>query len=155
MAYSKAYSDIREILKKAKKVDDSVLLTVARMAIKESVYKPDYDWDTVTMETKFIDDLEVDSLDLVELVMFLEECFGIEIPDEDSMSIVTVGDAIQIIKKCKKEKGKKKTIDRTKYQKTPGNPISGTDPKISKTSTANKDIEEQIDAALDESKDNA
>jgi acyl carrier protein len=152
MPYNKTYSDIREILKEAKKVDDAVLLKVAKMAIAESVHKPDYDWDTLTMETKFIEDLEVDSLDLVELVMFLEECFGIEIPDEDSMSIVTVGDAIEVIKKCKKEKAKKKTIDKTKYTKVAGNPISGTNPKLAQV---NPDIEKEIDAALDESKDDA
>jgi acyl carrier protein len=152
MPYNKTYSDIREILKEAKKVDDAVLLKVAKMAIAESVHKPDYDWDTLTMETKFIEDLEVDSLDLVELVMFLEECFGIEIPDEDSMSIVTVGDAIEVIKKCKKEKGKKKTIDKTKYTKVAGNPISDTNPKLAQV---NPDIEKEIDAALDESKDDA
>ena len=78
MPYNKTYSDIREILKEAKKVDDAVLLKVAKMAIAESVHKPDYDWDTLTMETKFIEDLEVDSLDLVELVMFLEECLELK-----------------------------------------------------------------------------
>ena len=52
----------------------------------------------------------LDSLAMVELVMFLEECFGIEIPDEEAGNIVTVGDACGVIKKCKANKGKKKTI---------------------------------------------
>ena len=39
----------------------------------------------------------LDSLAMVELVMFLEECFGIEIPDEEAGHIVTVGDAIETI----------------------------------------------------------
>ena len=48
----------------------------------------------VTMEASFIDDLGADSLDTVELVMALEEEFGIEIPDEDAEKIVTVADII-------------------------------------------------------------
>ena len=70
-------------------------------------------------ETKSVDDLDADSLDLVELVMFLEECFSIEIADEYSMDIVTVGDAIEVIKKCKKEKGKPRKIDKSKYTRRP------------------------------------
>ncbi len=45
----------------------------------------------------FIDDLGADSLDTVELVMALEEEFGIEIPDEDAEKMGTVGDAIKYI----------------------------------------------------------
>ena len=45
----------------------------------------------------FIDDLGADSLDTVELVMALEEEFGIEIPDEDAEKMTTVGDAIRYI----------------------------------------------------------
>ena len=51
----------------------------------------------VTAEAKFIDDLGADSLDTVELVMALEEEFGIEIPDEDAEKIATVGDAVRYI----------------------------------------------------------
>ncbi len=51
----------------------------------------------VTPEAKFIDDLGADSLDTVELVMALEEEFGIEIPDEDAEKITKVGDAIKYI----------------------------------------------------------
>ena len=58
----------------------------------------------------------LDSLAMVELVMFLEECFGIEIPDEAAGEIVTVGDACAVIKKCKAEKGKKKTVNAAKYK---------------------------------------
>jgi len=57
----------------------------------------------VTPEAKFIDDLGADSLDTVELVMALEEEFGIEIPDEEAEKIVTVKDAIAYIKEHKKE----------------------------------------------------
>ncbi len=54
--------------------------------------------EEVTPEAKFIEDLGADSLDTVELIMALEEEFGIEIPDEDAEKIVTVKDAIEYIK---------------------------------------------------------
>lgn len=53
--------------------------------------------EEVTAEASFVDDLGADSLDTVELVMALEEEFGIEIPDEDAEKIQTVGDAIKYI----------------------------------------------------------
>ena len=56
----------------------------------------------VTPEAKFIDDLGADSLDTVELVMALEEEFGIEIPDEDAEKITTVSHAISYIQEHKK-----------------------------------------------------
>ena len=52
----------------------------------------------VKSESSFVDDLGADSLDQVELVMALEEHFGVEIPDEDAEKIATVGDAISYIK---------------------------------------------------------
>jgi acyl carrier protein len=57
----------------------------------------------VTGEAKFIDDLGADSLDTVELVMALEEEFGIEIPDEEAEKIATVQDAIGYIRSHKKD----------------------------------------------------
>ncbi|HNV86699.1 MAG TPA: acyl carrier protein [Candidatus Omnitrophota bacterium] len=53
--------------------------------------------EEVTPEASFVDDLGADSLDTVELVMALEEEFGIEIPDEDAEKIQTVGDALKYI----------------------------------------------------------
>ena len=53
--------------------------------------------EEVVPEASFIDDLGADSLDTVELVMALEEEFGIEIPDEDAEKITTVGDAVKYI----------------------------------------------------------
>ncbi|PIQ88571.1 MAG: acyl carrier protein [Candidatus Omnitrophica bacterium CG11_big_fil_rev_8_21_14_0_20_42_13] len=53
--------------------------------------------EEVTPQASFIDDLGADSLDTVELVMALEEEFGIEIPDEDAEKMSTVGDAIKYI----------------------------------------------------------
>jgi acyl carrier protein len=48
----------------------------------------------VTAEAKFREDLEADSLDLVELIMAFEEKFGGEISDEDAQKITTVGEAV-------------------------------------------------------------
>lgn len=52
----------------------------------------------ITLETSFKDDLNADSLDLVELVMALEDEFDLEIDDEDVERIKTVGDAVNYIK---------------------------------------------------------
>ncbi|MBE7043257.1 MAG: acyl carrier protein [Ruminococcaceae bacterium] len=52
----------------------------------------------VTMEASFVDDLGADSLDLVELVMAMEDEFGMEIPDEDVEGIHTVADAVNYAK---------------------------------------------------------
>ena len=53
--------------------------------------------DDVVEDAAFVDDLGADSLDIVELVMALEEEFGISIPDEDAESIKNVGDAVAYI----------------------------------------------------------
>jgi acyl carrier protein len=55
--------------------------------------------DQVTPDAKFGDDLDADSLDLVELVMALEEEFGVEIPDEDAEKITRVKEAVDYIEK--------------------------------------------------------
>ena len=55
--------------------------------------------DLVTAEASFVDDLGADSLDTVELVMALEEEFGIEIPDEDAEKITRVKEAVDYIEK--------------------------------------------------------
>jgi acyl carrier protein len=60
--------------------------------------------DLVTAEASFVDDLGADSLDTVELVMALEEEFGIEIPDEDAEKITRVKEAIEYIEAHAKKK---------------------------------------------------
>ncbi len=57
----------------------------------------DIDESTITMDSSFINDLEADSLALVQLMMALEEEFDMEIPDEDADEISTVGDAVNYI----------------------------------------------------------
>lgn len=58
--------------------------------------------DEITPDSSFIEDLGADSLDLVELIMSMEDKFGIEIADEDAEKIVTVQDAINFILERKK-----------------------------------------------------
>jgi len=57
------------------------------------------DKDKVVPGASFVDDLGADSLDLVELIMAMEEAFGIEIPDEVAEKITTVQDAIDYVQK--------------------------------------------------------
>jgi acyl carrier protein len=54
--------------------------------------------EQVKLESSFVDDLKADSLAVVELVLALEEAFKVEIPDEDTEQIRTVGDAVAYIK---------------------------------------------------------
>ena len=55
------------------------------------------DGDKVTMDARFREDLEADSLDLVELIMAFEDKFGGEISDEDAQKITTVGEAVRYL----------------------------------------------------------
>ena len=53
--------------------------------------------DEVREEASFPEDLNADSLDLVELIMSMEDKFGVKIPDEDAEKILTVGDAVEYV----------------------------------------------------------
>lgn len=57
------------------------------------------DRDAVVMDAKFEEDLEVDSLGVVELLMALEDNFDVKIPDDEAQALVTVGDAADIVEK--------------------------------------------------------
>ena len=57
--------------------------------------------ENVTMEATFVDDLAADSLDIVELIMNIEEKFDLEIPDNDTEKIVTIGDVVKYIEEHK------------------------------------------------------
>ena len=148
MSYNHTYSQIKEILKSSPKISKPIMLQVARLAIKETLGDR-VEIDSIEWDSKFID-LDADSLDMVELVMFLEECFGIEIPDEEAGNIVTVGDACATIKKCKANKGKKKTINVDKYKNKqtpvphPDSPMMSKKPldTLNKTMPSDADLSE-------------
>ncbi|MGG7057543.1 acyl carrier protein [Clostridium nigeriense] len=54
--------------------------------------------DDITMDSSFVDDLNADSLDLVELMMALEDELDTEIPDEEAENFKTVGDVVKYLK---------------------------------------------------------
>ena len=60
----------------------------------------DLDNVKITADSKFVDDLGADSLDVLEIIMGIEDEFGIEIPTDQAESIVTVGDAYEKIKEA-------------------------------------------------------
>ena len=68
-------------------------IVVEQLGVKE---------DEVTPNASFVDDLGADSLDTVELVMALEEEFGIEVPDEQAEKLLTVGDVVKYIEEHQK-----------------------------------------------------
>jgi len=71
--------------------------TIEERVRKVVVEQLDVSEEQVTPEASFVDDLGADSLDTVELVMALEEEFGIEIPDEQAEEITQVKDAVKYI----------------------------------------------------------
>lgn len=82
----------------ATQVDQEIVSAIKKM-IASQLGKSE---DEITPESSFIEDLGADSLDLVELIMSMEDKFGLEIADEDAESIVTVQDAINFIMERKK-----------------------------------------------------
>ena len=58
------------------------------------------DENDIHMDSTFVDDLGADSLDIFQIIMGIEETFDIEIDNEDAEKIVTVGDAVEQIKKA-------------------------------------------------------
>lgn len=136
MSHSVTFTKIRDILRSAPKpVTDEVLLEVASLAIAETLGERAS--EPVTWDSKINDDLGLDSLDTVELVMFLEECFSVEIRDEQAGEIVTVGDAITIIKENKA--GKPRKVDKRKVSKS-----------FAEQAEARAKQQAELDKALDE-----
>ena len=70
-----------------------VLTTIQGVAVEVLSVDP----DQVTEEARFKEDLEADSLDLVELVMALEENFDISVPEEELEDVTTVGQAVDLV----------------------------------------------------------
>lgn len=70
------------------------MLTEIRTCIAQQLNIP---VDSITADSKLVDDLKADSLDIVELVTSLEEEYNIEISDEDIKNIRTVGDVVRFI----------------------------------------------------------
>ena len=150
MSYNHTYAQIKDILKSSKKMTKDKMLQIAKLAIIETLGSELQGDIEITWDSKLGDDLMLDSLAMVELVMFLEECFSIEIPDEAAGEIVTVGDACGVIKKCKANKGKKKTVNAAKYkskQTAVPNPES---PFMTKKPLSNLPSNDKIAQALDE-----
>ncbi len=85
------------------------MVAVSQEEIKEKVVKivseqMGVDKSEITMETSFVNDLNADSLDTVELVMEFEDEFELSIPDEEAEKIQTVGAAVDYILKAQNQK---------------------------------------------------
>jgi acyl carrier protein len=72
---------------------DEVLAALGEIAVEVLGAEP----DQVTEASRFKEDLDADSLDLVELVMLLEERFDISVPEEDLENVATVGQAVDLV----------------------------------------------------------
>ena len=139
MSHSATFYKIKAILRAAPKpVTDEVLLEVASLAIAETLGERNV--EPVKWDSKIMDDLMLDSLDMVELVMFLEECFSVEIRDEQAGEIVTVGDAITIVKENKA--GKPRKVDKRKVSKSFA---QQTEARAEKQAKLDADIEKALD----------
>lgn len=94
--------DINEFLEynitSLKKGGFNYMFEEIRSAIAEQLNIPA---ENITMDSRFIEDLKADSLDLVELVMDLEDKYGVEIPDEQLAEVKTVGQIVEIVENNK------------------------------------------------------
>jgi len=86
--------DVITALRRARSMDEAAILEKIREVVAD---KLDADPNDVVDGASFVDDLGADSLDVVELIMGLEDEFGIEISDEEAEGIRTVGDAVRFI----------------------------------------------------------
>ena len=69
----------------------------------------------VTIEKSFVDDLDIDSLSMVEIAVQTEDKYGVKIPDEDLASLRTVGDAVNYIQKLEAENSEAAEAIRAKF----------------------------------------
>ncbi|GAA8273903.1 acyl carrier protein [Helicobacter pylori] len=91
-------NNLREWRRQKKDYNSSVLSSALFEQVRSIIAEQlNVDAAQVTPEVEFVKDLGVDSLDVVELIMALEEKFGIEIPDEQAEKIVNVGDVVKYI----------------------------------------------------------
>jgi len=95
MALPSVQAAMTRAARRAKQASDPVFERVKAIIVDLLGVDP----DQVTPQASFREDLLADSLDLVELVMVLENAFGIEIPDEDALMIQTVGEAVEYIRR--------------------------------------------------------
>jgi len=70
----------------------------------------------VTIEKSFVDDLDIDSLSMVEIAVQTEDKYGVKIPDEDLASLKTVGDAVTYIQKLEAENSEAAEAMKAKFQ---------------------------------------
>ncbi|MBP8819433.1 MAG: acyl carrier protein [Syntrophomonadaceae bacterium] len=73
-------------------------MTVFEELVKIIAEIKDIPEEQITMESSFEEDLEADSLDIVEMLMLLEDKFNIQIPEEAAEELKTVGDAVKYVK---------------------------------------------------------
>jgi acyl carrier protein len=70
----------------------------------------------VTIDKSFVDDLDIDSLSMVEIAVQTEDKYGVKIPDEDLASLRTVGDAVSYIQKLESEDSEVAAAVRAKFE---------------------------------------
>ena len=76
---------------------------IAKKVIGMVAERMDVDEEKITNESHFVNDMQADSLDLAELVIDMEEEFGVQISDEDAQKLETVGQAIKYIEEHRQE----------------------------------------------------
>ncbi len=77
-----------------------VLTTIQKMIANQLGIN---DSSSITLETSLLDDLDADSLDAVEIIMAIEDEFGLEIPDELAESLKTIGEIVEYVEEHKQE----------------------------------------------------
>ena len=76
--------------------EQEILEGLAEIVVEETGLKS----EDVTLEKSFTDDLDIDSLSMVEIIYAAEEKFGVSIPDEEAKNLKTVGDAVAYIERA-------------------------------------------------------